>query len=284
MRNLTFLTNEAHEVSARAFREAFMEKTATWNVAIARCSTTEEAQQILNNKSHAYVTIPAFRSVLYEAGYVKGASARLTQGADVLYRGGSNMIALSQCARSVVDTLEEQFIPIYGARVVIVGSSGAAFDVAYECSRAGVDEVILLDADKDRVRNNLEAFLDAFGKTRMQILDTEQARVGHLSAVRAYEHTEFLYGSLTGARARVKHADIIIGMLPSAQTKRYEKDLMAWPLHSSQIICGLWADSDMPLLRRAQEQACDMVSMNDVMGTWGSAAADLLIEFGNASL
>lgn len=284
MRNFTFLTDGVNDEVLRAFRAAFMEKTATWNVMVKVCQTPEEAREAIDGTSHAYACVPSFRSVLYEAGYVKGASARLAQGADILYRGGSNMIALSQCARSVVDALEQKFIPIYGARVVVVGSGSAAFDMAYECSRAGVDEVVLLDTDKSRVRNNLEAFLDTFGKTRMQILDTEQARVGHLSAMKAYEHTHFLYGSLSGARDRVTRADIVIGMVPPGRAQHYEQDMAAWSFRAPQIVCDVWSGSRSVLLTRAEEYACDLVASSDLMSMWGAEAADLLLEFGNAQL
>lgn len=284
MRNLTFLTDGVNDDMLRAFRTAFMEKTATWSVMLKECSTLEEAREALDGTSHAYACVPSFRSALYEEGYVKGASARLSQGADILYRGGSNMIALSQCARSVVDTIEQQFIPIYGAHVVIVGSGSAAFDMAYECSRAGVDEVVLLDTDKGRARHNLEAFLDAFGKTRMQILDTEQAREGHVSASKAYEHTKFMYGTLSGARERVTRSDIVIGMMPAGRISQYEQDMASWAFRSPQIVCDVWPAQNSVLLEQAEKYACDIVATSDLMSAWGGEAADLLLEFGNAQL
>lgn len=284
MRNFTFLTDGSAEEALRSFRRAFMEKTATWNVKLEVCASLEEARSALDGTSHAYACVPTFRNVLYEAGYVKGASARLAQGADILYRGGSNMIAISQCARSVVDAIEERFIPIYGARVVVLGSGSAAFDLAYECSRAGVDEVVLLDTNKTRVHNNLEAFLETFGKTRMQILDTEQSREGHLSAMKAYEHTSFLYGTPRGAHEKVTNADIIIAMLPQAHALNYDGDIAEWKLRSPQIVCDVWGGGQSALLTQAQNFACDTIASSDVMGTWGREAADLLLEFGNAQL
>ena len=159
MRNLTFIATQDVINQATRFRRAFMDKTAVWSVLIKRCDSKQEAQVALENKDHAFVVAPAFRSLLFETATAKGASSKLSCGADVRYRGGSNTITLSQLARSVVDCLEETFIPLYGAKVVILGSGSAALDMAYECARAGVDQITILDDDKNRAQANLDAFL-----------------------------------------------------------------------------------------------------------------------------
>jgi len=97
MRNLTFLASPAIAPVAASFRRSFMEKTASWSVAIEECHTRSEAAALLSAKrSHAFVVSAQFRQAVFEAGKVQGASARLAQGADILYRGGKNTLALSQ--------------------------------------------------------------------------------------------------------------------------------------------------------------------------------------------
>ena len=173
MRNLTFLASPAIAPAAVSFRRSFMEKTASWSVAIEECHTRGEAAALLSAKrSHAFVVSAQFRQAVFEAGKVQGASARLAQGADILYRGGKNILALSQYARVAIDEMERLFLPLYGAKAVVLGSGSSALDVAYECARAGVSEITLLGAEKERTRNNLLAFLEAFGKERTQIIDT----------------------------------------------------------------------------------------------------------------
>ena len=164
MRNLTFLASPAIAPVAASFRRSFMEKTASWSVAIEECHTRSEAAALLSAKrSHAFVVSAQFRQAVFEAGKVQGASARLAQGADILYRGGKNTLALSQYARVAIDEMERLFLPLYGAKAVVLGSGSSALDVAYECARAGVSEITLLGAEKERTRNNLLAFLEAFG-------------------------------------------------------------------------------------------------------------------------
>lgn len=278
MRNLTFIATQDVINQATRFRRAFMDKTAVWSVLIKRCDSKQEAQAALENKDHAFVVAPAFRSLLFETATAKGASSKLSCGADVRYRGGSNTITLSQLARSVVDCLEETFIPLYGAKVVIFGSGSAALDMAYECARAGVDQITILDEDKNRAQANLDTFLGAFAKNRMAILDTEQARTGHLSATKAYEHTNFSYGSLRALGA-VKQADICISFFPESQALPDYSDV----LRSAQIVCDPWGRSTS-LLKQAYTCGCDVVSAESIMDYWGSACADLLIEFGNAGI
>lgn len=278
MRNLTFITTPNLADQAACFRRAFMEKTAVWHVAIFECDSTAKAETVLQGKEHAFVVAPVFRSILYDAGRAKGASAKLSQGSDVLYRGGSQTITLAQLGRSVVDCIEELFIPLYGARVVILGSGSAALDLAYECSRAGVDEITLLDSDKERVQDNLSTFLEAFDRNRTSILDTEQARLGHLSANRAYEHTSFRYGSLR-ALSSIRQADLVFSFLPESVVVPDYRDA----LKPSQIVCDPWGRSSS-LLTQATEVGCDVVLWRSVMTFWGTACADLLIEFGNAGL
>ena len=104
MRNLTFLAAPAAKLAAASFRRAFMEKTASWSVVIEECRTRSEAAALLSaKKSHAFVVSAPFRRAVFEAGKVQGASARLAQGADILYRGGKNTLAVSQYARVAID-------------------------------------------------------------------------------------------------------------------------------------------------------------------------------------
>ena len=155
MRNLTFLASPAIAPVAASFRRSFIEKTASWSVAIEECHTRSEAAALLSAKrSHAFVVSAQFRQAVFEAGKVQGASARLAQGADILYRGGKNTLALSQYARVAIDEMERLFLPLYGAKAVVLGSGSSALDVAYECARAGVSEITLLGAEKERTRNN----------------------------------------------------------------------------------------------------------------------------------
>lgn len=276
MRNLAFITTSDIHDQAQAFRRAFMEKTAVWNVALREVATREEACSLLKGKEHAFVVAPAFRSLLFDEGYIKGSSARLSQGCDVLYRGGSNTIAIAQVARSTVDCIERNFIPIYGARVVIFGSGSAALDMTYECSRAGVDQVTLLDVDRDRVRDNLSTFVEAYGKAATQILDTEQSREGHLTARRAYEHTSFTFGSLQATKS-IQQADVCISLLPSTVPIPDYSTV----LRESQIVCDPWSRSDS-LLGQARRAGCDIALSQDVMRIWGEECAELLIEFGKS--
>lgn len=150
MRNLTFLAAPAAKPAAGSFRRSFMEKTASWSVAIEECRTRGEAAALLSaRKSHAFVVSAPFRQAVFEAGEVQGASARLAQGADILYRGGKNTLALSQYARVAIDEMERLFLPLYGAKAVVLGSGSSALDVVYECARAGVSEIVLLGAEKN---------------------------------------------------------------------------------------------------------------------------------------
>lgn len=278
MRNLTFIATPDVSNQASRFRRAFMKKTAVWSVSIRECETQDDARLLLEGNEHAFVVAPAFRSLLFETATAKGASTKLTQGSDIRYRGGSNTVSVSQLARSVVDCLEEAFIPLYGAHVVILGSSSCALDMAYECSRAGVDLITLLDSDRDRVQENLDTFLAAYAKNKMSILDTEQSRTGHLSATRAYEHCDFKFGSLQ-AFSSIDQADIVISFLPGSVSIPDYSEV----LHSAQIVCDPWGRSD-DLLQQAQNKQSDVVPYSMIMDYWGRECAKLLIEFGNAGI
>ena len=275
MRNLTFLAAPKTKPAAAAFRRAFMQETAIWSVCVEECESRSVAAALLAaEKSHAFVASAPFRGVLLEAGQVKGASARLAQGADLLYRGGKNTLAISQLARTAIDEMERRFLPLYGAKAVVLGSGSAALDVAYECARAGVERITLLGAQKERTRSNLEAFLDAFGKERTQIIDTEQKREGHLSATRAYDNATFLFGAVSSTSS-IFAADVVVCVdeaVPAA--------LRFLP---SQIVCDLCGRTDA-FEKAAREAGCDFVSSTDAMGAWGRECAHLLVEFGRAEL
>lgn len=275
MRNLTFLSAPGTQLAAREFRRAFMQKTASWSVCVEECASRSVAAALLSSKkSHAFVATGALRSVLFEAGQVKGASATLAQGADILYRGTKNSLALSQLARTAIDEIERRFLPIYGAKAVILGSGSAALDAAYECARAGVSEITLLGEDKQRTRNNLEAFLEAFGKQRTQIIDTEQQREGHLSATRAYDNATFLFGSVSSA-SRIVAADVVLCV------EGFEG--LSVSFTPSQIVCDLSGGAG-GCQHAARAAGCDFIDSSALMGAWGSQCAELLVEFGRAEL
>ena len=275
MRNLTFLAAPAAKPAAGSFRRSFMEKTASWSVGIEECRTRGEAAALLSaRKSHAFVVSAPFRQVVFEAGKVQGASARLAQGADILYRGGKNTLALSQYARVAIDEMERLFLPLYGAKAVVLGSGSSALDVVYECARAGVSEITLLGAEKERTRNNLLAFLEAFGKERTQIIDTEQKRVGHLSANRAYDNASFLFGTVAAA-SRIATADIVFC------TEDFSRaGIVFEPGH---IVCDLCGESSC-YADAANAAGCDFLSASSAMAAWGAECAELLVEFGRAEL
>ena len=225
-------------------------------------------------KSHAFVASSPFRSALFEAGQAKGASARLAQGADILYRGSKNSLAISQRARTAIDEMEQRFLPLYGAKAVVLGSGSAALDVAYECARAGVSEIVMLGSEKERTRNNLVAFLDAFGKERTQIIDTEQKREGHLSATRAYDNASFLFGSIA-ASSRISAADLVFCV------EGFEGVDISF--YSNQIVCDLYGETSQ-YVDAAHAAGCDFLSADAVMSAWGASCAELLVEFGRAEL
>lgn len=275
MRNLTFLASPGAEALARVFRRSFMHKTASWSVVVEPCATRNEAAALLAaTKSHAFVASAPFRGVLFEAGQAKGASASLCQGADVLYRGAKNSLCLSQLARTAIDEMERRFLPLYGAKAVVLGSGSAALDAVYECARAGVDEITLLGSDKQRTRNNLEAFLEAFGKQRTQIIDTEQQREGHLSATRAYDNASFLFGGVSAA-SRIEAADVVLCV------EDFPESGIAF--RSSQIVCDLCGTSSV-YRQAASASGCDFLDASSLMAAWGSQCAELLVEFGRAEL
>lgn len=275
MRNLTFLASPAIAPAAASFRRSFMEKTASWSVAIEECHTRGEAAVLLSAKrSHAFVVSAQFRQAVFEAGKVQGASARLAQGADILYRSGKNTLALSQYARVAIDEMERLFLPLYGAKAVVLGSGSSALDVVYECARAGVSEITLLGAEKERTRNNLLAFLEAFGKERTQIIDTEQKRVGHLSATRAYDNASFLFGTVAAA-SRIASADLVFCAEDFSQA-----GIAFGPGH---IVCDLCGESTC-YSDAAIAAGCDYLATSSVMAAWGAECAELLVEFGRAEL
>lgn len=272
MRNLAFLATETEQCAARTFRYAFMEQTASWSVSLKSVSSIEEARIVLEGRFHAIVAAPRFRALLFEHGASHAASCGLSQGADVWSAFPGQGMAFSQAARCAIDAVEEAVIPLYGANVAIVGSGSAGLDFAYECARAGVESVTVLDARKERAENNLTALVDAFRLKRGDLVDTEAARVGHVSARKAYDQCAFKFASLSTV-SRIEAADVVIVSDPRAVPEDRAK---IWPLRSAQIVCDPWSEPSGAVLSRASACRCDIVGFSDVMRTWGAECARLL--------
>ncbi len=272
MRNLTFIATAGTHSLAKEFRRSFMEKTAVWNVLVEPCQTMGEAKSLFQaDRTQAFAASYPFRSLMFGEGKLQGASARLTQGADVLYRGERGALAISQLSRSAVDLIERTFLPLYGSNVVVLGSGSAALDLAYELSRAGVSQITLLGNNKEQARAGIVSFLECFDKQKSQIIDTDQAREGHLSATRAYENARFQCGTVASV-SRIQQADVVFSV---------DADLSGteFPLRPGQIACSLWDRSDLAFPQAALAAGCDFVSAEEVMRAWGADCAELLVEF-----
>ena len=137
-----------------------------------------------------------------------------------------------------------------------------------------MSEITLLGAEKERTRNNLLAFLEAFGKERTQIIDTEQKRVGHLSATRAYDNASFLFGTVAAA-SRIAAADLVFC------TEDFSRVGIAF--EPGHIVCDLCGESAC-YNDAATAAGCDYLATSSVMAAWGAECAELLVEFGRAEL
>ncbi len=277
MRNLTFIATPGTLSLAKEFRRSFMEKTAVWNVIVEPCSSAQEAQGLFQaTRTHAFAVSYPFRSLAFGEGKLLGASARLSQGADIVFRGERGALGLSQLSRSAIDLIERTYLPLYGSNAVVLGSGSAALDAVYELARAGVSQITLLGNDKDRARAALVGFLRSFEEQRTQIIDTEQAREGHLSAARAYDNTLFQCGSLASVSC-IEQADVVVSV---------DADLSSagLPLRQGQIVCSLWDRSDLPFPHAAQKASCDFISAEEVMRAWGTDCAELFVEFSRGGL
>lgn len=271
MRNLTFIATPGTRSLAREFRSSFMEKTAVWNVMVETCGSAAEAQALFRaTRCHAFAVSYPFRPLAFSDGKLHGASARLTNGADVLYRGERGALALSQLARSAVDLIERTYLPLYGSSAVVLGSGSAALDVAYELARAGVSQITLMGNDKERTRANITAFLQTFDEQKTQIIDTDQAKEGHLSAARAFQNARFFCATVASA-SHIQQADVVLSV---------DADLssVSLPLHQGQIVCSLWDRADLPFSCNARESLCDFIGAEEVMRAWGADCAELLVE------
>ena len=271
MRNLTFIATPGTRSLAREFRSSFMEKTAVWNVMVETCGSVSEASVLFQaTRCHAFAVSYPFRPLVFNEGKLHGASARLTNGADVLYRGERGALALSQLARSAIDLVERTYLPLYGSSAVVLGSGSAAIDVAYELARAGVSQITLLGNDKERTRANLAAFLQAFDVQKTQIIDTDQAQEGHLSAARAFQNAKFLCGTLASA-SYIQQADVVLSVDADISSA-------SLPLHQGQIVCSLWDRDDLPFSCSARDCRCDFIGAEEAMRAWGADCAELLVE------
>lgn len=244
---------------------------------VVPCSSTSEAQVLFRaTRTHAFAVSYPFRGLTFGKGRLQGASSRLTEGADVLYRGERGVLAFSQLSRSAIDLLERKFLPLYGSSAVVLGSGSVALDTAYELARAGVSKIAVLGNSLERTRAGLTSFIEAFGKQRNQIIDADQAQEGHLSAARAFETARFLCGSLASL-SHIEQADVVI----SADADLSTVDL---PLRRGQIVCSLWDRADLPFSEKALAASCDFLGAEEVMRAWGADCAELLVEFSNGRM
>lgn len=69
--------------------------------------------------------------------------ARAIGAVNTVYRDGDRWVGTNTDARGLTRSLEEEGVPLVGARVVIVGAGGAARAAAFAMSRAGAAEITI---------------------------------------------------------------------------------------------------------------------------------------------
>ncbi len=276
MRNLVALTSPEMESLVRIFRASLMKKTATWSVEV-RDACNGGVEKVLEEKPHACCFTPDLMDSAYEAADELDPASRLCQGSDLLVRTGEKKLGLTLLGRSSVEAIENTFLPIYGASVMVCATNRFALDIAYECSRAGVTEISLLDASPKKAREYLEIFVSTFNKMKASTFDIEASREGHVSFARAYEDTSFSFGSYEAAEKRIASSDIIIcaepaHRLPQGLLTAFER------FGAGKIFVDPLERSFSTPFRDPSVFSEDVLSGEDVFAQWGSGVADVLVD------
>ncbi len=279
MRNLELITMPAHASLAQIARHAFMEQTATWSVVVREMARRDALDTYLSADKfeypvHAFALDAHFSGVAYRYSTQANATGELAQGCDCLsyLEGGAEATFLLPL--SVVECFEEQFFPLEGARIAILGAGHLGLACAYECARCGVSEVLVVDQDAQVAERNLEAFLNEFGRLRSEVVDMRQAKPGHVSFQHAYEQTDYYFGTYCGAIKRISQADVIICATDQSLPVAFVSNLDF--SHRPFIIECLHDSSDSNIVPLATIAQCPTLNGDVIWGRWGVLLAQFL--------
>ncbi|MEF9875433.1 shikimate dehydrogenase family protein [Gordonibacter sp.] len=201
----------AHSKSPVMYNAVYERLGLPWHYEPADLATAEEARAFLAARDFLSVNITTpYKPEALRAATHRAASAKLAQGANLLVKHGDALIAYNTDGQGCVAFLERTGFSFDDASVVVCGTGPTSLAICHACAIAGAREVVLVGRDKERSRQVLETYVEAFDQLAHAAVDLPAAQEHHRSFRTAYDQTAFKFGSYATSTQAIGSADLVV--------------------------------------------------------------------------
>ena len=192
----------AHSKSPAMHNAAYAALGLDWEYGFADCPTPDEAQVFLDHADWMAlnITMP-YKPLAASKATWRSAESRLSGGANVLVRRGSDVLADNTDGKGCIAYLLHRGVVFQDARVVVCGTGPTSLALMHAAIKAGAAQVALLGRDEARAA-------DALAGYRAQVEEGGEALACAVAA-RTYAQSEDF-----GALAQVILDATPLGMKP----------------------------------------------------------------------
>jgi shikimate dehydrogenase len=182
-----------------------------WEYGVMDCADKEQAQRFLDKRGFLglNVTTP-YKPTAFQAATLKGASAKLARGANVLVCRGEALIAYNKDGEGCVSYLERQGFSFRGASVAVCGTGPTALAILHAAACAGAQGLALVGRSEQRAAAALKAYREEFKAMAYATIELPALREGHRSFREAYDEAKFTSGSYDSVPQLIAEADLVV--------------------------------------------------------------------------
>ena len=247
-----------HSKSPVMYNAAYEKLGLPWHYGFADLETVEEAQAFLDARDFLSINITTpYKPLAFKAADVRGASARLARGANVLVNKDGVLVAYNVDGQGCVAYLERAGINFAGAHVAVCGTGPTALAILHAVAQAGADEVLLVGRNKDRSRDVLERYADEFKHLASTAIDMPAPQEHHRGFRQTYDEVSLKFGSYTTSTRALSAADVIIDATPLGMREGDPAPFDTSLLSAGQVVFDVvYGHGTTALMSAAREAGC----------------------------
>ena len=208
-----------------------------WEYQAMDCASKEEAQHFIEEKNYLGINITTpYKPLAFSCANMQASSAKLAQGANVLVKKDTTLIAYNADGEGCVSYLERSGFAFKGATVVVCGSGPTALAILHTAAQAGASKLVLIGRNKERAQKTLNRYLKEYGRLAYATIELPPARNSWRSFKESYDKAEFTYGSYESASHVFAQADLVVNATPIGMHKGEKLPFDDTLLHEGQTV------------------------------------------------
>lgn len=270
----------AHSKSPVMYNALYGSLGLDWRYGLLDLGTSAEADAFLAQRDWLSVNITMpYKPNAYAACDVTAASAKLTRGVNMVMNRNGVLVGLNTDGVGCIRHIEREGYSFHGKHVVVCGTGPTSLAMVLAAAQAGADRIVLLSRRKERSQRVLAAFVHEFGHLAYATLDLEPDREGQRSFRRAYEETDFLFGSYRTSTTAIASADIVIDATPLGMQPHDPPPFPRNLLGAQELVYDVvYNHGDTALMCNARDAGCAVLDGRGMLVAQAAENATALLQ------